>query len=105
MCSNRQMRCPTPLPPSVDQKFTIHDLWPQDAMDNPADPYMHTHPCIPKSPTGSSQIPIRASLPAFKINPEDKYKVEEVIELVKGITSAEPEIECNVNNNTKDVQL
>ncbi|KAL4353363.1 hypothetical protein GQ457_06G000630 [Hibiscus cannabinus] len=96
MCINRQMRYPTPLPPFVDQKFTIHDLWPQDAMDNPVDPYMHTHPCIPKLLTGSSQLPpfnyfkyalqIRASLPAFRINPEDKYKVEEVIELAKGIT-------------------
>ncbi|KAK8539017.1 hypothetical protein V6N13_110225 [Hibiscus sabdariffa] len=109
MCNNEHMRCPTLLPPSVDQKLTIHGLWPHDTMDDPVDLYMHTHPCIPKPPTGSSQLPesewmkhvtcsdfahepfkyfksalqIRASLPAFRINPGDKYKVKEVIALVK----------------------
>ncbi|KAK8665091.1 hypothetical protein V6N13_005266 [Hibiscus sabdariffa] len=49
-CSNEHMRCSTPLPPSVDQRFTIHGLWLQDAMDDPIDPNTSTHSCIPKPP-------------------------------------------------------
>ncbi|KAL4278300.1 hypothetical protein GQ457_03G024370 [Hibiscus cannabinus] len=50
-CSDGRTRCPTPLPPSIDQKFTIHGLWPQDANDNPVDPYNSGHPCVPQPPT------------------------------------------------------
>ncbi|KAK8665072.1 hypothetical protein V6N13_005261 [Hibiscus sabdariffa] len=156
------MRCSTPLPPSADQRFTIHGLWPQDAMDDPVDPNTSTHSCIPKPPIDldkewpdlknplvtsvnmkfleselkkhetysdfahdpfnyfNSALQIRASLPDFGIRSGASYKVEEVIELVKGLTQShlehfrdhatgltgvEPEIACNVNSNNKDVQL
>ncbi|KAK8498686.1 hypothetical protein V6N12_000988 [Hibiscus sabdariffa] len=48
---------------------------------------------------------IRQSLPDFGIRPGDQGKVEDVIELVKAFTGAEPEIACNRNSITKDVQL
>ncbi|KAK8665061.1 hypothetical protein V6N13_005236 [Hibiscus sabdariffa] len=44
------MRCSTSLPPFADQRFTIHSLWPQDAMDDPVDPNTSTHSYIPKPP-------------------------------------------------------
>ncbi|GMI65280.1 hypothetical protein HRI_000197300 [Hibiscus trionum] len=143
-CSNGQTRCPTPLPPSVDKKFTIHGLWPQDAMDDPIDPYTVTHPCIPTAPTPSTQLqnllgPLRPNLdtewpdlknpldhnanlqfwerewnkhgtfgrayPILNLAPEKKYKVQDVIKLVKRLTGGKPEIACNVNRTTKLVQL
>ncbi|KAK8539012.1 hypothetical protein V6N13_110220 [Hibiscus sabdariffa] len=157
-CSDGKTRCPTPLPPSIDQKFTIHGLWPQDANDNPVDPYDSRHPCVPQPPTPltptlfnplrpdldnewpnlKNPVPnenmqfwteewnkhgtcsdfahnpvkyfdsarqIRQSLPDFGIRPGDQGKVEDVIELVKAFTGAEPEIACNRNSITKDVQL
>ncbi|KAK8665067.1 hypothetical protein V6N13_005256 [Hibiscus sabdariffa] len=70
------MRCSNPLPPSADQRFTIHSLWPQDAMDDPVDPNTSTHSYIPKPPIEAT-----------------------------GLTGAEPEIACNVNSNNKEVQL
>ncbi|KAL4353862.1 hypothetical protein GQ457_06G000810 [Hibiscus cannabinus] len=52
-----------------------------------------------------SALKIRKSLPDFGIRSGKSYKVEEVIDLVKGLTGAEPEIACNLNSNNKDVQL
>ncbi|KAK8714552.1 hypothetical protein V6N13_149742 [Hibiscus sabdariffa] len=158
-CSDGRTRCPTPLPPSVDRKLTIHGLWPQDAKDNPVDPYTSAHPCIPKPPTPltssllkplrpgldrewpnlknplvpaanmdfwehewdkhgtcsdfahhpvkyfDSAVQIRKSLPDFGIRPGASFKVKKVVELVKALTGAQPEIACNINSNNKGFQL
>ncbi|KAL4369537.1 hypothetical protein GQ457_05G036040 [Hibiscus cannabinus] len=55
-CSGGTMKCPNPLPVGIGTSFTIHGLWPQDANDEPVDPYSSSHPCSAQPPPTKVQL-------------------------------------------------